>query len=50
MEPKGLYAGIPPTGRQLNLEVMVFYSIADGRISRFLMQADSKALVDLLTR
>jgi len=27
-----------------------FYPIADGRISRFLMQADSKALVDQLTR
>jgi predicted ester cyclase len=50
VEPKGLYAGIPPTGRQLNLEVMVFYPIADGRISRFWMQADSKALVDRLTR
>jgi len=37
-------------GGSLNLEVMVFYPIANGRISRFWMQADSKTLVDQLTR
>ncbi len=47
---KGVYAGIPPTGRQLNLEVMVFYRISDGRISRYWLQTDSKALMDQLTR
>lgn len=47
---KGVYAGIPPTGRQLNLEVMVFYRISDGRISKYWLQTDSKALIDQLTR
>lgn len=47
---KGAYAGIPPTGRQLNLEVMVFYRISDGRISRYWLQTDSKTLMDQLTR
>jgi len=37
-------------GGSLNLEVMVFYPIVDSRISRFWMQADSKTLVDQLTR
>jgi predicted ester cyclase len=46
---KGVYAGIPPTGRQLNLEVMVFYRISDGRISKYWLQTDSKALVEQLT-
>jgi predicted ester cyclase len=44
-----VYAGIPPTGRQLNLEVMVFYRISDGRISKYWQQTDSKALVEQLT-
>lgn len=47
---KGVYAGIPPTGRQLNLEVMVFYRISDGRISKYWLQTDSKSLMDQLTR
>jgi predicted ester cyclase len=47
---KGVYAGIPPTGRQLNLEVMVFYRISDGRISKYWLQTDSKVLIDQLTR
>jgi predicted ester cyclase len=46
---KGVYAGIPPTGRQLNLEVMVFYRISDGRISKYWLQTDSKVLMDQLT-
>jgi predicted ester cyclase len=46
---KGAYAGIPPTGRQIKLEVMVFYRIRDGRISQFWLQTDSKALIDQLT-
>lgn len=46
---KGVYAGIPPTGRQLNLEVMVFYRVSDGRISRYWLQTDSKSLMDQLT-
>ncbi len=46
---KGVYAGIPPTGRQLNLEVMVFYRVSDGRISRYWLQTDSKTLMDQLT-
>lgn len=47
---KGVYAGIPPTGRQLNLDVMLFYRISDGRISKYWLQTDSKALIDQLTR
>jgi predicted ester cyclase len=47
---KGVYAGIPPTGRQLNLDVMVFYRVSDGRISKYWLQTDSKALMDQLTR
>ena len=47
---KGVYAGFPPTGRQLNLEVMLFYRIRDGRISKYWLQTDSKALMDQLTR
>jgi predicted ester cyclase len=46
---KGVFAGIPPTGRELNLEVMLFYRISDGRISKYWLQSDSKALVDQLT-
>ena len=47
---KGAYAGIPATGREINLEVMVFYRISDGRISKFWLQTDSKVLMDQLTR
>ncbi len=47
---KGVFAGIPPTGRQLKLELMLFYRISDGRISKFWLQTDSKALMDQLTR
>lgn len=47
---KAVYAGLPPKGRQLNLEVMLFYRISDGRISKYWLQTDSKALMDQLTR
>jgi predicted ester cyclase len=47
---KGAYAGIPPTGRQIKLEVMVFYRIRDGHISKYWLQTDSKVLMDQLTR
>jgi steroid delta-isomerase-like uncharacterized protein len=47
---KGAYAGIPATGRQLIQEAMVFYRISDGRISKFWLQTDSKALIGQLTR
>lgn len=46
---KGVFAGVPPTGRQLKLDLMLFYRISDGRISQFWMQSDSKALMDQLT-
>ena len=43
------FAGVPPTGRQVKLEAMVFYRVSDGRIAKFWLQMDSKALMDQLT-
>jgi predicted ester cyclase len=46
---QGGFAGVPPTGRQVKLEAMVFYRVTDGRIAKFWLQMDSKALMDQLT-
>jgi predicted ester cyclase len=46
---KGTFAGVPPTGRQVKQEAMVFYRVSDGRIEKFWLQMDSKALMDQLT-
>ena len=46
---KGAFAGVPPTGRQVKQEAMVFYRVNDGRIAKFWLQMDSKALMDQLT-
>ena len=46
---KGAFAGVPPTGRQVKQEAMVFYRVSDGRIAKFWLQMDSKALMDQLT-
>ncbi len=37
---KGMFAGIPPTGKHVSVGAMVFYRLADGRIVDFAMQAD----------
>ena len=45
---KGAFAGVPSTeGRKQ--EAMVFYCVSDGRIAKFWLQMDSKALMDQLT-
>lgn len=37
---KGMFAGIPPTGKHVTVGAMVFYRLAGGRIVDFAMQAD----------
>lgn len=47
---KSEFAGIQPTGRQVSLEFMIFYRIADGRIVEHWMQMDIHALIAQLTQ
>jgi predicted ester cyclase len=46
---KGSFAGIPPTGRDITADLMIFYRIHDGRIAEHWLQWDVKAVIDQLT-
>jgi predicted ester cyclase len=45
----GEFAGIPPTGKRVSGDLMLFYRISDGLIVEHWMQWDMKAVVDQLT-
>ena len=42
------FLGIPATGREVNLPVMLMYRIANGKIAQFWMSADSLSLLQQL--
>jgi C-1 hydroxylase len=42
------FQGIPATGREVNLPVMLMYRITDGKIVQFWMSADSLSLLQQL--
>jgi predicted ester cyclase len=42
------FQGIPATGREVSLPVMLMYRIADGKIAQFWMSADSLSLLQQL--
>jgi steroid delta-isomerase-like uncharacterized protein len=44
----GDFMGIPPTGKQVTIPVMLIYLIADGKIAQHWMQADSLSLLQQL--
>jgi predicted ester cyclase len=46
---KGEFAGIAPTGKQVSVDLMIFYRVNDGRIAEHWMQWDLKGLLDQLT-
>jgi predicted ester cyclase len=46
---KGEFAGIPPTGKKVSGDLMLFYRISEGLIVEHWMQWDMKAVVDQLT-
>ena len=45
----GEFAGLPPTGRKIAVDVMLFYRVADGRIAEHWMQWDMGAVMRQLT-
>jgi len=47
---KGLFAGIPPTGKHVSTDLMIFYRIEEGRIAQHWMQMDIQGLMDQLTK
>ena len=46
---KGEFAGIPPTGRTVGSDFMIFYRIEDGRIVQHWMQLDVQDILRQLT-
>ena len=42
------FLGLPATGREVNLPVMLMYRIANGKIAQFWMSADSLSLLQQL--
>lgn len=46
---RGVFAGIPATGRTVSGDLMVFYRVEDGRIANFWFQADMTRLIGQLT-
>lgn len=46
---RGEFVGIPPTGKKVSGDLMLFYRIRDGLIAEHWMQWDMKAVVDQLT-
>jgi len=47
---KGEFARIPPTGRRVSMDLMIFYRIADGRIAEHWIQMDTPDLIEQLTK
>jgi len=45
---KGEFAGIPPVGRTVSTDFMIFYRIKDGRIAEHWMQMDTNELLNQL--
>jgi len=45
---RGDFAGIPPTGKHVSSDFMIFYRVSDGIIAEHWMQMDVKAVVDQL--
>ncbi|HTW80439.1 MAG TPA: ester cyclase [Terracidiphilus sp.] len=45
---KGEFAGIPPTGKTVSTDFMIFYRIKDGRITEHWMQMDTNELLSQL--
>lgn len=46
---KGEFAGVAPTGRTVSADLMLFYLLEDGKISKFWMQADMAGLIGQLS-
>lgn len=42
---QGELMGIPATGKQVSVPLMVFYQVADGKITQFWMNADTLGLL-----
>jgi predicted ester cyclase len=47
---KGEFAGIPPTGKAVSVELMIFYRIREGKIVQHWMQMDQQGLMDQLSK
>jgi predicted ester cyclase len=47
---KGEFAGIPPTGKQVSADVMIFYRISEGRIAEHWLQLDTAGLIEQLAK
>ena len=45
---KGDWMGIPPTGKQVTMPLILIYRIADGKIAEHWMQADTLGLLQQL--
>ena len=46
---KGDFAGIAPTGKQAEIDFMIFYRLSEWMIVEHWMQMDFRALMDQLT-
>jgi predicted ester cyclase len=47
---RGEFAGIPPTGKRVSSDLMIFYRVRDGLIVEHWLQMDMKDIVEQLSR
>jgi len=47
---KGEFAGMPPTGKRVSSDLMIFYRVRDGLIIEHWLQMDMKDIVEQLSR